>query len=60
MGFEEQRDKGIYIRVTREQVLDVDGNRGTNTIKNIFRIWGTREQANHFKGTREQLSSGTA
>ena len=65
MGFLELSDKGIYIRVTkREQVLTVDGNRGTNTILEemiageiIFRIWGTGEQANHFKGTREQGSS---
>ena len=28
--------------------------------ENIFRIRGTGEQANHFKGTREQLSPGRA
>ena len=61
MGFEGQENKAIYFRGSREQNSKTEGNRGNfgeqgpGNIENL----GTRENADFFRRTREQVSHPT-
>ena len=55
-GFGEQGNKAIYFRGTREQKSKTEGNRETKEHRRSrFWSWGTRENADFFRGIREQV-----